>query len=152
MEKKLNAFKSSRGVRQGDSMSPYLFVLCIEQLGLLIRESVAKGVWKSVLISQRGPEISHLMFVDDMVLFAEASMEQMSVIISIMNCFAQASGQIVRFSKSSLYVSPNVDVGLTADLVAASHIALTNDLGRYLRAPSIHKRCAVETHRAFGRR
>ena len=45
--KKLEGFRPSRGVRQGDAMSPYLFVLCIEQLNNMIVASVNEGLWKA---------------------------------------------------------------------------------------------------------
>ena len=71
--KNLDWFKPLRGIRQGDVISPYLFVLCMERLDLVINEAVESNRWKPVKVSCMGPNISHLFFVDDLLLFAEAS-------------------------------------------------------------------------------
>lgn len=65
-----------RGVCQGCSLSPYLFVLCLERLSHCISDSVLEGRWLPMRVGSQGPTISHLMFVDDILLFAEATTEQ----------------------------------------------------------------------------
>lgn len=65
----------SRGIRQGDFISPYLFVLCIERLFHLINYEVEQGLWKPIQLSRSGPKISHLSFAYDLLLFAEASLD-----------------------------------------------------------------------------
>lgn len=72
---KTKAFRPSRGVRQGDPISPYLFVLCMERLGHLIQKEVDCGLWKPIGITRLSPKVSHLFFTDDLVLLAEASLE-----------------------------------------------------------------------------
>ncbi|XP_021605634.1 uncharacterized protein LOC110610068 [Manihot esculenta] len=143
---KLESFKSTRGVRQGDPMSSYLFVMCIEQLSRMFKQLVRQCRWKSIPISSNGPMISHLMFADDMVLFAEASVEQSDLILSCLDDFAKASGQKVNLAKSSLYLSPFVDSDLASLLSSRSGIPLTADLRKYLGVPSIHGRISVSTY------
>lgn len=86
-------FKPSRGVRQGDPISPYLSVLCIERLSHLILQGVDKGDWKPIHISRGGPLLSHMFFADDMILCAEASLKQIQVIMDVIGLFCRASGQ-----------------------------------------------------------
>jgi len=63
------AFYPTRGIRQGDPLSPYLFVACMERFSQLIEASCSGGQWKGIPVCKGGPRISHLMFADDIVLF-----------------------------------------------------------------------------------
>lgn len=90
------------------------------------------GKWNLGSLSRRGPFVSHLMFADDMVLFTKASIEQLSIIMQILNCFSLAFGQRINFSKSSLYVSLNVDTSLANSVVSMSRMVKVDNLERYL--------------------
>ena len=79
--KHLNWFKPSRGIRQGDAISPYIFNLCMEMLGRLIYSAVESGRWKPIKLSRAGPRLSHLFFVDDLILFIEALVDQIQVVM-----------------------------------------------------------------------
>lgn len=74
----LEEFCPSRGIRQGDPISLYLFVLCLEKLFHLVDLSVVEGSWKTIPLSRCGPKISHLAFVDELLLFEDASLSQAS--------------------------------------------------------------------------
>ena len=58
----LESFKPSRGIRQGDPLSPYLFILCMKYLGHLIEEKCMIGAWKPLKSSRDNIGISHLFF------------------------------------------------------------------------------------------
>ena len=70
------AFTPSRGIRQGDPLSPYLFVAYMEHLSQLIEVYHMEGKWKEIPLAKGGTRISHLMFADDVVLFGEGSRSQ----------------------------------------------------------------------------
>ena len=59
---KLDSFFPSRGIRQGDLLSPYLFILCMEILGFLIEDQCSSKLWDPLRSSQSGPSFSHLFF------------------------------------------------------------------------------------------
>lgn len=82
-----NDFKSTRGVRQGNPFSPYFFVLWLERLSHLIEDRVQSGVWHPFRFGKNGPLLSHLLFTDDMLLVAEASLDQMQVIMDCLKLF-----------------------------------------------------------------
>lgn len=71
----LKEFYPSRGVRQGDPISPYLFIMCIERFFHLINLVVDKHFWKPIQLKCGGPLIPYLDFVNDLFLFMEASKE-----------------------------------------------------------------------------
>lgn len=68
----LDAFQPSRGICQGDPLSPYLIFLCMEVLGALIEGKGRESLWNLVKTSLGGPAFSHLFFADDLMLFAKA--------------------------------------------------------------------------------
>lgn len=90
---KTEAFIPSRGLRQGDPLSPYLFVMCLERLCHLIEMSMDCKEWKPISLSRGGPKLSHICFADDLILFAEASVAQVKVIRKVLERFCFASGQ-----------------------------------------------------------
>ena len=76
----LEEFFPSRGIRQGDPLSPYLFILCMDYLGQLIQEKCEENIWIPIKASRGGPAFSHPFFADDLVLFARADYTNCSTI------------------------------------------------------------------------
>lgn len=142
-------FSAGRGVRQCDPLSPYLFILCIEKLSHLIQADVEIGQWKPIKSSQNGPLIFHLFFIDDLILFAEASTNQARVLKKCMDAFCDLSGQSVNFEKSKIYCSPNVCKELASNISQICGSPLTNNLGKYLGMTLIHSRVSKNTYVEF---
>lgn len=69
----LYSFQPSRNIQQGDSLSSYLFVLCMEVLSYYIHSAVENGHWNGIKLSRNGPKLSHLCFADDFLLFGVAN-------------------------------------------------------------------------------
>ena len=64
---KLDKFQPTRGIRQGDPLSPYIFLLCMEFLGYLIDKECMEKKWTPMKASRANLEISHLFFADDLM-------------------------------------------------------------------------------------
>lgn len=104
---KLEWIKPSRGVRQGDTISPYIFILCIERLSHMIIDAINKGHWKGIKTSKHDIIFTHFFFLaNDMVLFFEASQEQISIVKECPDTFCAASGQKVSGHKTQFFSLP----------------------------------------------
>ena len=66
----------TRGLRQGDPISPYLFLLCMEGLSALLQKEVRMGRIMGVPVCKGAPKISHLFFADDSIIFCRATLEE----------------------------------------------------------------------------
>lgn len=66
-------FYPSKGIRQRDSICPYIFIICMKYLSLLIYEVVRNNRWSPIKISKNGSPISHFFFADDVILFAKTA-------------------------------------------------------------------------------
>jgi len=100
---KTDCFVPTRGIRQGDSLSPYLFVICMEKLFHIIADQVDACYWKPLRAGRYGPQISHLLFADDLLLFAKASIEQAHCVLHCLDMFCQASGQRINYQKTQVF-------------------------------------------------
>ena len=69
----LGDIKPSRGICQGDPLSPYLFLLCSEGLHRMIQKTTERGEIQGVSIYRNGPKLTHLFFADDSLLFCRAT-------------------------------------------------------------------------------
>lgn len=72
--------KPSRGIHQGDPLSPYLFVMCMERLYQTIEEAIALQKWKPIRASRNSSLISNMVFADDVVLFVVKDVNQVGII------------------------------------------------------------------------
>ena len=68
--------KPSRGLRQGDPLSPYLFLMCAMGLQSLLNKAESEEHIQGVAICRNDPKVPHLLFVDDSVLFCHAKEEE----------------------------------------------------------------------------
>lgn len=130
-------FKLARGLRQGDPLSPYIFVICMERFSRWIHKEVKSGRWRLLKASRGGASVSHLFFADlffadDILLFPEATDGQVDCILNGINRFCRASGQKINFNKSSVFFSTNVPNAEALRLSSKLGIRPTLELGTYL--------------------
>ena len=108
-------FPSSRGLRQGDPLSPYLFVIGMEALSCLINRAVdGNYLSDSRVANERGEElsISHLLYADDTLIFCEADLDQLKFLSWILMWFEAMSGLKINLAKSEI-----IPIGPVTNLV-----------------------------------
>ncbi|KAH9672066.1 reverse transcriptase domain-containing protein [Citrus sinensis] len=116
--KELGPIVPCRGLRQGDPLSPYLFILCVDGLSSLIRRQERNGLIHGVRIARGAPSVSHLFFSDDSFLFFWANDNEANLIKHLLAVYGRASGQVVNFSKSSISFSANVVESVSREICA----------------------------------
>ena len=136
----LDWFQPSGGIRQGDTISPYIFVLCLERIGHIIQPVVDDEKWEPIKLSRYGPNLSHLFFADDLLFFAEASENQIQIIMECLNLFCSMSGQKVSLKKSSIFFSKGVEKTMVEKISNISKIPITTKRDKYLGTPAINGR------------
>ncbi|PKI47068.1 hypothetical protein CRG98_032544 [Punica granatum] len=86
-------FSPKRGLRQGDPISPYLFVISMEILSRLMYRAEEQGAIRGIQICRGAPKISHLMFADDLLILARATTTDSNNVKNILDKFCSWSGQ-----------------------------------------------------------
>lgn len=130
-------FLPTRGLRQGDPLSPFLFLFCGEGISSLMRLAEGDNVLKGVKATRHGPAITHLLFVDDCILFAEATEGGAHSLKQILKDYEVSSGQCINFDKSMVFFSTNTKDREREVVSQILGVRRANDLERYLGLPSM---------------
>lgn len=123
------------GLRQGDPLSPYLFLFCMDILSRMTTLATDIRKFKGIKIGKRGPQISHLFFADDSMFFFQASNEACGAVNNIIQRFCNISGQMLSFQKSFVKFSPNISEEKRSDYKALLGLESKSTLGSYLGVP-----------------
>ncbi|GKA50964.1 putative RNA-directed DNA polymerase, eukaryota, reverse transcriptase zinc-binding domain protein [Tanacetum coccineum] len=103
-------FSLKRGLRQGDPLSPFLFIIVMEGLHIALKDGLTANLFQGVKIGSSKIRLSHLFYADDVIILSEWNQCDMDNIIRILNVFYLASGLKINISKSNLY-----GVGVSSD-------------------------------------
>nr|GFB93918.1 RNA-directed DNA polymerase, eukaryota [Tanacetum cinerariifolium] len=99
------------GLKQGDPLAPFLFILVMVSLHLFVTRAVNDGIFKGLCITGSS-SLSHLFYVDDAVFIGEWSIENLDNLLKILNCFQLALGLCINVNKSHV-----LGVGVPLDIV-----------------------------------
>ena len=97
----------SRRLRHGDLISPYFFSLCAVGLFSMLRKEEEQGNIWGISISREVPQISHLFFADDSIVFCRALVEEGRRILRVLEDYEAKSRQKLNKDKTSLFFSKN---------------------------------------------
>ena len=129
-------FNPERGLRHGDPLSPYLFILCVQVLSGLIIKAQERKALHGIKIARNAPEISHLLFVDDSIFFIRATRQEMEQLMYILSLWQRASGQLINLDKSELSFSQNVPIDRKNDVQGWIKIKAIESHSKYLGLPT----------------
>ncbi|XP_070044572.1 uncharacterized protein [Nicotiana tomentosiformis] len=103
-------FTSSQGLKQGDRLSPSLFILGAEVFSRLLNRLYDDQRFIPFSMNNRGPKINHLAYADDMVIFCGGKSKSIKLVMKQIRLYEKSSGQKVNEDKSFFCTSPKVSI------------------------------------------
>ena len=107
----------TRGFRQGDPLSFYLFLLCMEAFSALIADASNRQSLNRVSICRGYPRVTHLFFADDSLLFCKVERREISKLVEILELNEAALGQKINTKKSSVIFSHNMPLETRSEVL-----------------------------------
>lgn len=134
-------FKGTRGLRQGDPLSPYLFVIALNNLSLMLKQAAQERKFGYHLKCAK-TKMTHLCFADDLLIFIDGSLESVQAVLQVLKEFELRSGLAMSMHKTSFFAS-----GLSVEETGAIQFSTGMPLGslpiRYLGVPLVTKKLSL---------
>ena len=133
---KLEPFTPSRGIRQGDPISPYLFLIAAEGMSCLLKNRSESSALHGIKVAPSAPVVNHLLFADDSLLLFRVDGDSATQVQDVLDVYCAASGQQVNRDKSSIYFSkgcPNNKREVIKNILNVRNESLSE---KYLGMPS----------------
>uniref|UniRef100_A0A2N9HDU2 Reverse transcriptase domain-containing protein n=1 Tax=Fagus sylvatica TaxID=28930 RepID=A0A2N9HDU2_FAGSY len=131
--------------KEGDPISPYLFLLCAEGLHYLISNAKDRGSLQGTSLCRNGPKITHLFFADDCLLFSKATSGDCATIQEILTTYEKASGQQVNREKTAIFFSKATPMTSQNAIKDSLGVPIIRQYEKYLGLPSLVGRHKVES-------
>ena len=116
----LESFAPERRLRQGNPLSPFLFLFVADGLSELLKQGVRTNAIEPLKICRGAPGVSHLLFADDTLLFFKANQQQAGAVQDIIHAYESATGQLINPAKCSILFGqscpPNVQENVKQQL------------------------------------
>jgi hypothetical protein len=130
------SFNPKRGIRQGDPLSPYLFILCAEVFSGLIKKYHDHGKLHGISIARNAPALSHLFFADDSMVFCMANKTEAGHIMDNLEEYQSISGQKINLQKSEMVFSPKLLQSIKTEFQTYMPIQVSDNISKYLGLPT----------------
>lgn len=137
-------FKPQCGLRQGCALSPYLFILGMDLLCRSMEHLASNGDLKGLRIAPQAEVLTSCVYVDDLLLFGEASSDEAVYIKDLLSRFSMVSGQQVGPQKSSIWFSKSTSSDSREQVSQILKVKENSDSGNYLGAPVVSSRVSYE--------
>ena len=144
----------SRGIRQGDPLSPFLFLLCTEGLHALIKHSARNGNIKGFSMCKWGPKLTHLFFANDSLLFYRSIFEDCNNVLKLLAEYESLSGQKINKDKTTIFFSKSTTDDEKTSIKNLFQIQEVKYYEKYLGLPSfvcrVKRLVSIISRRGFG--
>ncbi|XP_071918896.1 uncharacterized protein [Coffea arabica] len=134
-------FKSSRGFRQGDPLSPALFIIGAEVLSRGLNNLIMQSGFVGFKVPYGCPSITHLAFADDVLIFANGSSFSLKAIMQVLKAYQRCSRQLINVQKSYYLVHPSMPLARRRQIERITRFAWHSFPIRYLGFPLYFGRC-----------
>lgn len=125
----------SRGLRHGDPLSSYLFLLCTESLVSLLKNAALNCSLMGIKVCRNAPSLNHLLFFDDSLVLWKANRDSSSTLMAILDKYARASGQHINTSKTTMVFSGNIGVRKREEILTLWGSLQSHQYKKYLGLP-----------------
>lgn len=142
----------TRGLKQGDPLSPYLFLSRGEWLSSLINSFEATGVIHGLDISKWGFRLNHLLFTNDCLLFCQASNKEWGNLCLLLDQYKKALGQTLNLQKSFFFFNSNTSPDIQKQILEASGARKSEDYEKYLESLSMVCKSRFKTFKPLKKR
>ncbi|XP_042958049.1 uncharacterized protein LOC122293560 [Carya illinoinensis] len=129
-------FKPSRGIHQGDPLSPYLFILCSKVLCLALNLAEQQGSISGFPLFKGSLTVNHLFFADNSLVFYKAHQQEWTNLQLILNSYTASSSQRLNLDKSSIYLSKNTSQVAQNSILNLAGRKASGPFEKYLGLPS----------------
>ena len=127
----------TRGIRQGDPLSPYLLLICSKGLNGLIEHAVENKHIEGVSLCRNGPKISHIFFANDSLLFCRVRVGDVKKIQEILGKYERAFGQKINSDKTTLFFTNNTLNATKEEIKNLLGVAEIKEYERYFGLPTV---------------
>lgn len=128
------AFNATRGLRQGDPISPSLFILAVEGLGRYVKAKVQEGQFKGLRMWGNDLPLTHQQFVDHIMMFFQNTLKEARSLLAILKDFMNASRIHINKYKSDIFFF-NITAQSQAFLARVMGIRIGTLPSKYLGIP-----------------
>ena len=135
----------TRGLCQGDPLSPYFFLMCTEGLHGLISKAAHNGDIRGVSLCRNGLRITHLFFADDSLLFCRAREEECQSLLEVLAKYERASGQQINRTKTTIFFSKSTNADTQITIQNLLGVNIVRHYEKYLGLPSLVSRNKKES-------
>jgi hypothetical protein len=134
-----------RGLRQGDPLSPYLFLICAEVFSCMLNAAERQGETVGVRVCQGAPSINHHLFADESLLLFKIKNGSAGHLRNNLSLYEDCSGQTINKDKSSIMFSKNTLAETRRGLMTDLEIGSEARNEKYLGLPVYMGRSKTQT-------